>query len=58
MKIGKKNVCLKKNMEKLKNENESLNGKITCLEVENKALHYQMRNLASHMSIQNNIKIN
>ena len=39
MKIGKKNVCLKKEMAKLKNENESLNTKITCLEVENKTLY-------------------
>ena len=31
MKIGKKNVCLKKEMVKLKNENESLNAKITCI---------------------------
>ena len=39
MKIGKKNVCLKKEMAKLKNKNESLNAKITCLEVENKIFH-------------------
>ena len=38
MKIGKKNVCLKKEMAKLKNKNESLNAKITCLEVDNKTL--------------------
>ena len=39
MKIGKKKVCLKKEMAKLENENESLNVRITCLEVENKTLH-------------------
>ena len=39
MKIDKKNVCFKKKMAKLKNENESLNARITCLEVENKTLH-------------------
>ena len=39
MKIGKKNVCLKKEMIELKNENESLSAKITCLELENKVLH-------------------
>ena len=39
MKIGKKNVCLKKEMAKLKNENESLNARIVCLEVGNKTLH-------------------
>ena len=41
MKIGKKNVCLKKEMAKLKNENEneSLNARIICLEVGNKTLH-------------------
>ncbi|KAH9684787.1 hypothetical protein KPL70_013662 [Citrus sinensis] len=39
MKLGKKNVCLKKEMAKLKNENESLNARIVCLEVGNKTLH-------------------
>ena len=39
MKIGKKNVCLKKKMVELKNENESLSVTITCLELENKILH-------------------
>ncbi|KAH9680287.1 hypothetical protein KPL71_026498 [Citrus sinensis] len=39
MKIGKKNVCLKKEMAKFKNENESVNARIACLEVENKTLH-------------------
>ena len=39
MKIGKKNVCLKKEMTKVKNENKSLNEKFACLEVENKTLH-------------------
>ncbi|KAH9769176.1 hypothetical protein KPL71_011898 [Citrus sinensis] len=39
MKIGKKNACLKKKMVELKNENESLCAKITCLELENKTLH-------------------
>ncbi|KAH9678882.1 hypothetical protein KPL71_025892 [Citrus sinensis] len=39
MKIGKKNVCLKKEMAKLKNENESLNARIVCLEVGNTTLH-------------------
>ncbi|KAH9698504.1 Integrase catalytic domain-containing protein [Citrus sinensis] len=39
MKIGKKNVCLKKEMAKLKNENESLNARIVYLEVGNKTLH-------------------
>ncbi|KAH9648834.1 hypothetical protein KPL70_025758 [Citrus sinensis] len=39
MKIGKKNACLKKEMAKLKNENESLNARIVCLEVGNKTLH-------------------
>ncbi|KAH9671090.1 hypothetical protein KPL70_017213 [Citrus sinensis] len=39
MKIGKKNVCLKKEMTKLKNEYESLNARIACLEVKNKTLH-------------------
>ena len=39
MKIGKKNVCVKKEMTKLKNENESLNARIICLEIGNKTLH-------------------
>ena len=39
MKIGKKNVCLKKKIAKLKNENGSLNVRITCIEVKNKTLH-------------------
>ena len=39
MKIGKKNVCLKKKMVELKNENESLSAKITYLELENKTLN-------------------
>ncbi|KAH9783348.1 Integrase catalytic domain-containing protein [Citrus sinensis] len=39
MKIGKKNICLKKKMMELKNENESFSAKITCLELENKTLH-------------------
>ena len=39
MKIGKKNVCLKKEMTRLRNENESLNARIACLEVGNKTLH-------------------
>ena len=39
MKIGKKNACLKKKIVKITNENESLNAKIRCLELENKALH-------------------
>ena len=39
MKIGKKNVCLKKEMVELKNENKSLSAKITYLELENKTLH-------------------
>ncbi|KAH9697748.1 hypothetical protein KPL71_023737 [Citrus sinensis] len=34
-----KNVCLKKEIAKLKNENESLNARIVCLEVGNKTLH-------------------
>ena len=42
MKIGKKNVSLKKEMIKLKNENEYLNAKITCLKIENKTLHDRM----------------
>ena len=32
-------ACLKKKIVKLTNENESLNAKIICLELENKALH-------------------
>ena len=36
MKIGKKNICRKKKMIELKNENESFSEKITCLELENK----------------------
>ena len=39
MKIGKKNICLKKKMIELKNENESFSAKIACLELENKTLH-------------------
>ncbi|KAH9743821.1 hypothetical protein KPL70_003436 [Citrus sinensis] len=39
MKIGKKNICLKKKMIELKNENDSFSAKITCLELENKTLH-------------------
>ena len=39
MKIGKKNICLKKKMVELKNENKSLSAKVTCLELENKTLH-------------------
>ena len=39
MKICKKNVCLKKKMVELKNENESLSAKVTCLELENQTLH-------------------
>ena len=39
MKIGKKNICLKKKMIELKNENESFSAKITCLKLENKTLH-------------------
>ena len=39
MKISKKNICLKKKMIELKNENESFSAKITCLELENKTLH-------------------
>ena len=31
MKIGKKNICFKKKMIELKNENESFSAKITCL---------------------------
>ena len=32
-------MCLKKKMIELKNENESLSAKITCLKLENKILH-------------------
>ncbi|KAH9762390.1 hypothetical protein KPL70_000794 [Citrus sinensis] len=39
MKIGKKNISLKKKMIELKNENDSFSAKITCLELENKTLH-------------------
>ena len=39
MKIGKKNISLKKKMVEIKNENESLCAKISCLELENKTLH-------------------
>ncbi|KAH9751297.1 hypothetical protein KPL71_014237 [Citrus sinensis] len=39
MKIDKKNACLKRKMVELKNENESLCAKITCLELDNKTLH-------------------
>ena len=39
MKIDKKNICLKKKMIELKNENDSFSVKITCLELENKTLH-------------------
>ena len=38
MKIGKKNICLKKKIVELKNKNESFSAKITCLELENKTL--------------------
>ena len=39
MKIDKKNICLKKKMIELKNENELFSAKITCLKLENKTLH-------------------
>ncbi|KAH9671187.1 Integrase catalytic domain-containing protein [Citrus sinensis] len=60
MKIGKKNIYLKKKMIELKNENDSFSAKITCLELENKTLHESItsfensstshEHLASHMN--------
>ena len=60
MKIGKKNICLKKKMLELKNENDSFSTKITCLELENKTLHdsiasfenssTSLQHLESHMN--------
>ena len=41
-KIGMKNVSLRKKNAELSSENESLNAKVKCLELENKMLHNEL----------------